>query len=147
MAFHLQAVCQPFERLGYPLTRNINPFEQLGDPSVKNISPFEQLGYPFVEGIRPFEQLGYRSNDFITHLLKTTGRLNCLVICIMASLSVHTVTNGLAFPMRIVPYMYTLFPPPSKKKACTFNAGSSFQFCFCTNILIEKPFQKPGRKT
>ena len=131
MAFHLQAVCQPFEWLGYPLTRNINPFEQLGDPFVKNISLSEQLGYPFVEGIRSFEQLGYRSNDFITNLLKTTGRLNCLVICIMASLSVHTVTNGLAFPMRIVPYMYTLFPPPpQKKKHVHLMQEAHFNFVF-----------------
>ena len=55
--FRLQAVCQPFERLGYPLARNVNPFERLGHPFVKNINPFERLGYPFVEGIRPCERL------------------------------------------------------------------------------------------
>ena len=57
MTFRLQAVCQPFERLCYPLARNINPFERLGDLFVRNIKPFERLGHLFVQGIRPFEQL------------------------------------------------------------------------------------------
>ena len=63
-AFHLKAMCQPFEQLCYPLARNINPFKRLRHPFVRNFNPFERLvdpfitsGHPFVEGIRPFEQL------------------------------------------------------------------------------------------
>ena len=58
MAFRLQAVCQPFEWLCYPLARNINPFERLCHPFVGNINPFERLGDPFVRNIKLFKRLG-----------------------------------------------------------------------------------------
>ena len=45
-AFRLQAVCQLFEWLGYPLARNINPLERFRHPFAGNINPFERLGYP-----------------------------------------------------------------------------------------------------
>ena len=65
-------LCQPFERiclpltrnslfewLPYPLVRNINPLERLTYAFVRNIKPFKRLGHPFVEDIRPLERLGH----------------------------------------------------------------------------------------
>ena len=42
MAFCLQAVCQPFERLGHLFARNISLFERLREPFVGNINLFER---------------------------------------------------------------------------------------------------------
>ena len=50
-AFRLQAVCQPFKRLGYLFARNIRLV-------VGNINLFEQLSCPFVRNIKLFQWLG-----------------------------------------------------------------------------------------
>ena len=73
-------LCQPFERLGHPFARN-SPFEWLPHPLVRNINPFERLSYAFVRNIKLFKRLG-------TRLLKTSGRSNGVVICIMAFLCI-----------------------------------------------------------
>ena len=59
-AFRLQAVCQLFEWLGYPLARNINLFERFCHPFVANINPFQRLGDPFVKNINLFKRLPVR---------------------------------------------------------------------------------------
>ena len=73
-------LCQPFERLGHPFARN-SPFEWLPHLLVRNINPFERLSYAFVRNIKLFKRLG-------TRLLKTSGRSNGVVICIMAFLCI-----------------------------------------------------------
>ena len=73
-------LCQPFERIGHPFARN-SPFEWLPHPLVRNINPFERLSYAFVRNIKLFKRLG-------TRLLKTSGRSNGVVICIMAFLCI-----------------------------------------------------------
>ena len=50
-AFRLQAVCQPFKRLGHLFERNIRLV-------VENINLFEQLSCPFIRNIKLFQWLG-----------------------------------------------------------------------------------------
>ena len=91
MAFRLQAVCQPFKPLGYPLARNINPFERFRHPFVGNINLFKRLGDLLLKTSTRSNDLVTRSlkasghSDDFTRSLRTTGCLNGLVIRIMAS--------------------------------------------------------------
>ena len=78
------SVYKPFVstvRTAWSPVRWNSPFEWLPHPLVRNINPFERLSYAFVRNIKLFKRLG-------TRLLKTSGRSNGVVICIMAFLCI-----------------------------------------------------------
>ena len=82
--FKRLSVYKPFVstvRTAWSPVRWNSPFEWLPHPLVRNINPFERLSYVFVRNIKLFKRLG-------TRLLKTSGRSNGVVICIMAFLCI-----------------------------------------------------------